>query len=205
MPSFLKHMLKKLNKAELNQQVVDTSLDSKLHKLNSFMFDSLCLLLVHFKFSLEINVNTLANAPSIIQGLLAIMTIKLPDGPQDEASEHTACNAFKMDLWRIIMFFWLVQARYMVKNTSGNALAGWQLRLNSIESLLLSSKPIDISESLKDELVDEELASSRSSKQTVTELKEIYCLPPAQSERRPRTAKDSIHQLSSRNRQAKSA
>jgi hypothetical protein len=89
----------------------EISLDSKLAKLNNFLFDSLALLLRELKFGLEMNVNTLANAPSLIQGLLDIMVLNPPPDVRnklirDEDQERRATDEVKMDMWEIILFLW---------------------------------------------------------------------------------------------------
>lgn len=75
-PNFLKFMLRQKHPGEpLWRDLPVLPLDSKLGKLNNFLFDSLALYLQQLSFGMEVNLNALANAPTLTQGLLEMITL----------------------------------------------------------------------------------------------------------------------------------
>jgi hypothetical protein len=75
-PNFLKFMLRQKHPGEPLSMVLPVlPLDSKMGKLNNFLFDSLALYLQQLCFGMEVNLNALANAPTLTQGLLEMITL----------------------------------------------------------------------------------------------------------------------------------
>lgn len=85
-------------------------LDPKLAKLNNYLFDTFALYLSKLQFVIDINVNALANAPTLLKGLLdAIQFNQLSKVDVDQAK----LDELKMQVWQIILFLWLVQCRFI--------------------------------------------------------------------------------------------
>jgi hypothetical protein len=92
-------------------------LNPKLLKLNNFMFDSLCLMLSQLQFGFEINLNALANSPSLVQGLVDIMILNPEPERHSKHSgrkeeERNATERAKIDVWEVVLFLWMVYASH---------------------------------------------------------------------------------------------
>lgn len=73
-PSFLKFILKQKHQ-QLIRPLPELPLDDRLGKLNGFVFDSMALFFKQLGFGLDVNLNAMANAPTMIQGLLDMMML----------------------------------------------------------------------------------------------------------------------------------
>ena len=104
-------MLKAVNKQSLAEiDLPDIPLDPKLAKLNNYLFDTFSLYLSKLQFVIDINVNALANAPTLFKGLLDAMQFnQLSKVDIDQVK----FDELKMQVWQIILFLWLVQCRFV--------------------------------------------------------------------------------------------
>jgi hypothetical protein len=104
-------VLKAVNKQSLaDMELPEIPLDQKQVKLNNFLFDTFALFLSKLQFGIDINVNALANAPTLFKGLLDAMQFNQLNKID---VEHAKLDQLKIQVWRIILLLWLVQCKFV--------------------------------------------------------------------------------------------